>query len=492
MGRVRPLTWTLALAAASVLLTAPARAEGPLDAYYAQQLTWSTCGSGQCATLTVPRDYANPSAGDLHLSLTRIPHTGSTRQGSLVVNPGGPGVAGADFASTVAMEIAPAVASEFDIVGFDPRGTGRSAPVTCLTDEETARWVDADPTPDTAREVSALMRLARTIPAGCLALSPDVAPAIGTENTVRDLDILRSALGDPALNYLGFSYGTALGAQYAERFPSTVGRMVLDGAVDPSLDGMAISKAQSAGFQDAIRRFAADCAKHASCGLGRTSGQVLAGINALLARLDRHPMPTHAGTPLLQSQAVAAIFGSLYSKDAWPALQSALHTAVHNDGTDLQQIAYAESDRTGPTSFASNFTSAFYAIACWDDPATPNAAGLAKAASSWAKGAAVPELARAMSWGNAPCSVWFGHSAAKPAPVHSTTAVPILIVGTTHDPATPYRWAQALARQLPTSTLVTFEGDGHTAYGNPSRCLQSALDGYLLTGAVPAPGLRCR
>lgn len=491
MWWVRRLTWTIALALAATTLTTPAHADGALDRYYTQVLDWQQCGSHECARLTVPLDYANPDNGDITLALERVLHSGPTSQGAIVVNPGGPGVPGTGFASVVASDIAPAVAAEFDIVGFDPRGTGSSSPVTCLSDAQTARWLDADPTPDTPAEVRRIMTLGATIPQGCLTRSPSIARHLGTESTVHDLDIMRAALGQPTLNLLGFSYGTLLGARYAERFPATVGRMLLDGAVDPRLDAMQISAGQSAGFQQAISRFAADCASRTSCPYGRTKAGVLRGINALLARLDRRPMPTHTGAPLLEAQAISALFATLYDKAAWPQLRTALAAAKHDDGTDLQQIAYQQSERIGPASFAGNFTSAFYAISCWDDPATPKATGLSTAARRWAATAAVPAMAQAMSWGNAPCSSWFGHSARKPAAVHSTTTAPIVVVGTTHDPATPYAWARSLARQLPTSTLVTFDGDGHTAYGNDSPCLQSILDRYLLTGSVPAAGTRC-
>jgi pimeloyl-ACP methyl ester carboxylesterase len=505
----RTLTITLTLALGVVpLASAQAAPSGPaarpaalaadspsaLAPYYSQQLAWSACGDMQCTWLTVPLDYGNPAGTTIRLRVARVPAAGSAaqRMGSLVVNPGGPGASGLDFASYMAGAVSPAVSAAYDLVGFDTRGVGKSAPITCMSGAQTTRFLRTDPAPGSRAEELRLWRVSGQIPRGCLAMSPEMARHVGSDDTVRDMDILRAALGDTHLTYLGFSYGTFLGTLYAEMFPDTVGRLVLDGAIDPSLDVMQVSQGQSGGFQRAVTRFAADCATKSLCPWRGSTTAVLTGINALLARLDRTPMPTHMGAPLVKAEALSAIFYAMYSPDLWPLLRQGLRQARNGDGLGLQQLADYASDRTGPTTYSSNMASAFPAISCWDTPPSPGIDGLRAAAAAWSKGAAVPDMAKAMSWGNAPCSQWYGHSSRKPAPAVSTTTAPLLVVGTIYDPATPYQWAQALSRQLTTSRLLTYNGDGHTAYGGNSRCIDSAVDAYLLSGALPAVGTICR
>lgn len=484
----------MGLLTAGVGGTAAAAPEDPaLAPFYSQGVDWSACEGRsarvQCATVTVPLDYSQPSGRTIDLALLRVPATGTSR-GSLVVNPGGPGAGGIDFAEYLGSVIAPDVRAEYDIVGFDPRGVAASAPIECLTGKQTSRWYRTDPTPSTAKQRQDLWKQASQISQGCLRNDPELARNVGTDRTVRDMDVLRSALGDDALNWLGFSYGTSLGALYAQEFPDRVGRMVLDGAVDPSLDAMQVSKDQSAGFQQAIKRFAADCATRSTC-VASTSRGVIRSINTLLRTLDRTTLPTDGSRRLVQAEAITALFFSMYSTDLWPTLRRGLREAANGDGTTLQLLAQLANDQIGPDRYGSNIASAFYAIGCWDYPATPGIAGLRAAARAWSAKSPVPEMAKAMSWGNAPCSTWFEHSPIAPAPITSTTTSPILIIGTTFDPATPYKWSTALSRQLPTSRLLTHRGDGHTVYGDVSMCIDDLVDTYLLSGALPEPGTTC-
>ena len=463
--------------------------------YYTQALVWSPCEGGlECTWLTVPLDYANPTAAQITIRVNRQKAKGPAdqRQGSLVLNPGGPGGTGLDFTSYVATQIAPKVNVAFDIVGFDPRGVGQSAPVTCLTGRQTTVFLESNSTPDTPAEIAETMSLGRGMANGCLKFSPNLARHVGTENTVRDMDVLRAALGDANLNWLGFSYGTYLGALYTQAFPTHVGRFVLDGAMNPANNLMQMDRGQSRGFQVALSRWAADCSTLTSCPYKGPAKSVLAGINALLDKLETTTMPAGGKRRLNQSSALTGIVYSMYSKQLWPWLRTALRRANANDGSGLLILADMANDRTGPNTYATNMTSAFYAIGCWDEPATPGAAGLAAAARLWSRHAPVPKVAQAVVWSSAPCSVWFGHTTRIPAPVNSTTTAPILIVGNIYDPATPYPWAVALNQQLKTSTLLTFNGDGHTAYGSVgSTCIDTAVDAYLLTGTPPPPGVVC-
>ena len=484
------LPWGLT---SSPALAAPSQDRADLQAFYSQQVTWGSCeGRGpavQCAEVTVPLDYSRPSGRTIELALLRVPATGPSPQ-NLVVNPGGPGAGGLDFAEYLGSVIDSDVRRAFDIVGFDPRGVGDSAPIRCLTGKQTTRWFRTDSTPDTPRERTTLLTRAADISRGCLEFDPELARFVGTDNTVRDMDVIRAALGAQHLNWLGFSYGTGLGALYAQEFPERVGRMVLDGGVDPQLDAMQISKDQSAGFQLAMQRFATDCAKRSDC-VAPTQRGVLNTINSLVAQLERSPMRTDGSRRLVQSEALTALFFSMYSTDLWPTLRTGIRQANRGDGTTLQLLAQLANDQTGPNRYGSNIASAFYAIGCWDYPATPGQAGLMSAARTWSSGVPIPEMGRAMAWGNAPCSSWLGHSDVPPAAVASSTEAPILIIGTTFDPATPYRWSQALNRQLPTSVLLTYRGDGHTAYGGSNLCVDDITDRYLLTGALPADGTAC-
>ena len=459
------------------LTTSPALAQetDSLATFYTQSLLWTECDGAMCTRVTVPLDYAKPEGDTITLSVRRI---GSPDLPPLVMNPGGPGSEGTHFAQSIASSLDPAVTASFTPVGFDPRGTGDSAPVRCFTGRSANKWLRTDSTPDTIAEQVRYMSAAAKISPACQRFSPTIAPHVGTENTVRDMDIIRGVLGSEKLNWLGFSYGTSLGVRYAESFPSKVGRMVLDGAVDPSLNAMELSQGQSIGFQKAIKRF------------DRKYPGSIAFINTLLALLDSMPMKTDGLQKLSQSEASTAIFLSMYNTSFWPPLHDALTAAKRGDGSLLQELSYYANDQTGPTTFSSNSISAFISINCWDFPQTPERKGLARKANRFAKKASVPELAMAMSWGNAPCSNWLGHSLITPAPANTRTTAPILIVGTTFDPATPISWARSLNKQLPTSSLLTYAGDGHTAYLGGNECVDRVVDQFLLTGVSPT-STRC-
>jgi pimeloyl-ACP methyl ester carboxylesterase len=463
------------IASTSLLISLPnatidANQIDPLASFYSQTLQWTPCGSASCALVTVPLNYEQPDGATITLSIRRI---GTADLPPLIMNPGGPGSEGNQFAQSIAASLDPAITNAYTPVGFDPRGTGDSAPVQCFTGASANKWLRLDSTPDTPVEARRFMSAAAKISPACQRMSPNLVSHIGTENTVRDMDIIRSALGSRKLNWLGFSYGTSLGTRYAELFPDNVGRMVLDGAVDPSLDAMELSQGQSAGFQKAISRF------------NRKYPGSIRQINRLLRSLDTHEMKTDGSQTLTQGEAITAVFLSMYSTSFWPQLHDALNEAKLGNGTLLQQLSYYANDQTAPNKFSSNTLSAFIAINCWDFPQTPDLKGLRQNASQFAQKSRVPELARAMSWGNAPCSAWFEHSSIKPAPASTTTQAPILIIGTTFDPATPVAWARSLNRQLPTSSLLTFVGDGHTAYLSGSRCVDQVVGQFLLTGLAP-------
>ena len=492
------LAAALALTAGGLALSGPAGAvddplllESPaLAPFVGQQVRWEPCGSAECATIRAPMDYANPAAGELTLAATRMRNTGPDRLGTIFVNPGGPGSAAQGFATWLA-RVSPVIADAYDVVAFDPRGVGESTPIQCITGPQTTRWLLTDPTPDTTSEIRTVMARAATIGRGCRTRAPDLARHIGTDASVRDLDLMRAIVGDPTLNLLGFSYATVLGTRYAELFPARVGRLVLDGALDQRLDGMQLSRGQSTGFQRAIIRFARDCVRHSNC-VARTPDGVIRYVNRLLDRVDAQPLRGGSLGPVDEAQVLAAVFYSLYSADSWPTLRTGLAQARSGSGAALQVLASQSWSRSGPTTYSTNANSAFYAISCWDLPPAPGPVGFAAAARRWSLDAAVPAMARASSWGNAPCTGWFGHDPGGPHTANSATTAPILIIGTRYDPATPYEWAVSLNRQLPTSRLLTYDGDGHTAFGGQSSCVDGAVAAFLVSGTLPEPGARCR
>lgn len=490
---IRRLIVSLAIASTCLAgAIAPAQAEG-LDRYYAQTLTWTACGGLECTWVDVPLDYANPDGESIRIRVNRDRTSRrDSHVGSILINPGGPGVSGLNFTSYVASLLSSSVTSQYDIIGFDPRSVGESSPVKCMSDAYAVRWLNIDTTPDSKSEQQELLDVASGIGAGCMERTPKITMHDSTVDAAKDLDIIRAALGEPKLDYLGFSYGTYLGATYAGLFPANAGRMVLDGALDPTLNAMELSQGQSDGFQKALKRFMSNCLKKASCPFDGSTKKALKSLNSFLAGLDKAPLPARPGQPLLQSQAINAVFGSLYATWQWPGLRSAFSSALNRgNGRALQTLSFNASDRTVSGHFTSNMQSAFLAIGCTDTTAPPKRKGLAKAATQWSKGVDVPLMAQAMSWGNAPCSYWPVSATGPLQPITADGAPPILVIGTKYDPATPIQWAKSLAAQLSSGTLLKYDGDGHTAFGGSSSCVNNAVNTFFLTGVAPPNGKLC-
>lgn len=467
-------------------------ASSPLDAYYDQPLSWGDCGKGaQCATFEVPLDYDDPDGDRIEIAVLRVPAADpTTRIGSLVVNPGGPGASGIDYAAAADVVVSDRVHEVYDVVGFDPRGVGRSTPMECVSDAELdASLGEADGTPETPAEVAALVQGAAEFAEGCQTQSGDLLPHVGTADVARDLDVLRHLLGDATLTYLGKSYGTSIGVEYARQFPDSVGRLVLDGAIDPALDDRDVLLGQAAGFELALSRFIEACLAD-GCSLGTSADDVRSLISGVLERSDDDPLPT-AARPLTQSLAIYGIIGPLYwpPEQGYDLLQSALAQADAGDGTALLQLADVYLQRGPDGTYASNQWDIFTPVSCLDRPGDWSPADVEQSLPEFT--AASPVLGESLAWGLLACTNWPIPSDGLPAPVAAAGADPVLVVGTTGDPATPYEWSVALTEQLDSGVLLTYEGSPHTAYRKGSACVDGIVNAYLIEGKVPANGTRC-
>lgn len=470
----------------------PSAVPAGLESFYEQKPSWKDCEDGfECTTVEVPLDYSKPSGDKLGISVIRLPaQDSSDRIGSLLTNPGGPGGSGVDFVRQVGRAFGADLRNRFDIVGFDPRGVAGSDPVRCNTGAQLDDFFSTDASPDDEQETRALGTEGEEFAQNCETKAADKLPHVGTVNAARDMDVLRAALGDDKLTYYGASYGTYLGAFYAEQFPKNIRALVLDGAVDPTLSSTELLIEQAKGFETALRAFAEDCVAN-GCPFGDSADAVVTRIGDLLDDIDKKPLTsTRDDREVTESLAVMGIARSLYVKEYWPVLRQALTKAINDsDGTILLGLADEMVDRKADGTY-SNQTDANMAVNCVDKPTPQNLAAYGKAAAEAEKSA--PRFGPFVVWGGVPCVYWPTQSAPEPKPLTANGADPILVVGTTRDPATPYKWSENLADQLSSGVLLTFEGDGHTAYLQGNACITNAVDDYLVTTDPPKDGTTCR
>ncbi len=441
-------------------------------------------------------------------------------QGTLFINPGGPGDSGVSFAERAGNAFTPDLLSAYDIIGFDPRGVGSSTAITCTSDDDSA---DSTAEPSASGEASASSSASGTPYAST---EPSAAASAGTASSgdsfeewseatrqsfqdltdqcaagtkpaalldhvdtvsaARDLDILRALAGQEKLNYLGFSYGTYLASVYAENFPGNTGRMVLDGAIDPALSLAEQGLGQAKGFEQALRTYVDYCQASTGCPLSGGTDAGVQQVRDLITSANSAPLPTSdPNRTVTGSDIVTALSEYLYTTEQnWPPLTSALDQAInHRDGSAFavkeEQDSASKDDSGG----------AFQAVTCLDYPVEGDTATWA---AQYEEAKRVAPIFGDSSIGiDLACSVWGHNGTRKPAPIHAHGAAPILVVGTTGDPATPYAWAKSLADQLDSGRLLTWEGTGHTAYGGDAPCLNDAVNTYLLTGTMPDEGLTC-
>jgi pimeloyl-ACP methyl ester carboxylesterase len=387
-----------------------------------------------------------------------------------------------------------ALRREFNLVSFDPRGIGASDPIECASPAGLRRWIGLDPDPSTPAEIAGLIADVKAFDAACAKRVPgDVLANLSTAVTARDMDRLRAALGEAKLDYLGFSYGTYLGALYAQAFPGHVGNMVLDGAVDPALGAVATEQQQAAAFEVDLHDFFAWCPTNATCKSKLPNGAAATYKEVMGPLESGHTLSADLTAALGGEQqvnygvALTGAVSSLYSTNYWPYLAEGLAAAAGSgNGTVLAELAYSYAGFNA-NGTVQNLVSANLAIACLDHPPPP-VSSYPLLARQFAKTA--PDFGPAEAWGSLACNYWPVPPTGKAAPIVLSESIPILVVGSTHDPATPYGWAQALTSQLEGAELLTRDGDGHTGYFS-STCVQTWVDRYLSTGVRPPAGTVC-
>ncbi len=480
-----PSTHPPATAAGGTTATAP-------TATPARSLAWAHCEgvhakTDTCALLAVPLDRAHPARTiDLHL-IRRVASDRGRRVGALLLNPGGPGGSTVDEFDGLADGLSAVLRQRFDVVGWDPRGVGASSPVRCLDGKGLDRFTAASGDPTTPDGLATLTRTAQLEADACQAKSGDLLPFVGTVDVAKDVDDIRAALGEARLTYLGYSYGTLLGATYASLFPTRVRALVLDGAVDPGLGPIQGAEVQAVGFQSALETFLADCSRRGSSCAWHPGGDLRAHYRALLAHISAAPLPTGSDRPLTQALAITGVAAALYSRDSWTYLEQGLAAADGGDGHVLLALAdfLDERDKNGNYS---NLLDALNAVNCRDEQSPT---GTAPYVASYRRLLATAPDFAAFGFGGYVCAIWPARPASPPVPVHADGIPPVLVVGSTGDPATPLSEAVGLTARLSGARLLTRRGEGHTGYDS-SACVRGHVDAYLLDPVtLPAVGTTC-
>ncbi|KAA0935236.1 alpha/beta hydrolase [Streptomyces apricus] len=459
-----------------------------------QKLDWNGCKATatgpapgeewRCATLKVPLDWSKPAGETMGLAMIRSESSGSSKDriGSLLFNFGGPGGSGVDYLPPFGPTFAK-LHERYDLVSWDPRGVAASEGVRCRSDKEIQAAESVDTTPDTAAEEAAYFEDAADFGKGCEKSAGKLLGHVSTTDTARDMDLMRHVLGDDRMHYFGISYGTELGGVYAHLFPGKVGRLVLDAVVDPSAGTVGHAENQARGFQRALEDYLKST--------GRDPKKGSREIAALLERIDSKPLPASGGRELTQQLALTGVIYPLYSKASWPALTSALEAAEEGDGTELLAQADGYNDRDASGRYGTT-THSQRVISCLDDKERPTAEEAKERLARFRK--ISPVFGDSMGWDTAGwCHDWPVAGQYETPEVSAPGAEPVLVVGNTGDPATPYEGARKMADELGKGVGVqlTWKGEGHGAYGSGSDCVDGTVDDYLLEGSVPKDGKVC-
>ena len=444
-----------------------------------------------CATVSVPEDWNNKGAGGTYdISVIRIrSKTQKNRIGSLLINPGGPGGSGVDTAVYLSYGEAlgglpSEITDQFDIIGFDPRGVGRSDPIKCISDTDQDASFAATPDPVSQQAFDAYVALNKKIATGCGAKYGDKLVTFSTVQAAKDMDAIRTAVGDEKMTYLGFSYGTLLGATYAQEFPTNIRALVLDGAVDPTQSYVQGSESQAKGFERAFTNFSNWCkATPAKCPIAPDARKA---VTDAMTAAEKNPVPYSDGRKATSGWIFLAVISSLYTESGWTTLAEAVAALKEGNAKGIFTLADQYAERK-PDGTYSNLFDANLAVNCADTKDAPSVDEVRKLQGEWRK--KYPLFGASLAVGMLPCTFWPGDRDPYPAG-KAVGAPPIVVVGTTGDPATPYENTADLATMLGVGHVLTWEGEGHTAYPS-TPCIVQAVDKYLIDLQVPQEGLRC-
>ncbi len=444
--------------------------------------------SFECATIDVPLDYAKPAGRTIELRLIKIHDSANTvHTGSLIMNPGGPGGSGVDLALGLSAQLSDQVLAHFDLVGFDPRGVGLSTPVRCLTDAQQDELNAASPDVRTAAGFAAAKSAAAMVARTCSSKYGNDLPQFNTVQTAMDMDQIRQAVGDSRMNYLGFSYGTELGGQYAHLFPGRIRAMVLDGAVNPLTGDITAFADQLQGFEGAFDQFAAWCKAQSHCS---TLGDPRTAVYDIAASAQRTPIPSDEPGETREATSSLVYLGvlsALYAQQRWPELGSALTEARDGNSAGLLRLADEYNERYD--GHYTNLSDANRTIGCNDSKIGPTDATIRQTTAEWVKRYPMFGLWSAAALFT--CQQWQPRRTIPPLPTAKRAAETILVVGNLHDPATPYQGAKDLTATLGRARLLSWDGEGHTSYLQGSGCVDDAVNSYLITATLPPAGKTC-
>jgi len=485
MKKFLALLATIGLAVSLAGCSAPAK---PVDLFN-QTPSWMLCENNvfQCASVTVPVDWDQPEGDTFQLALIR--KFTNNAIGSLVLNPGGPGSSGVDFLADNWEYIGtPELRKAYSFVSFDPRGVSRSAGVSCLNSKDTDELLYGtnDAEIGSAEEIRLQREDLDKFVSACVENTGEVLGEIDTVSAAKDLDVIRAALGETKLDYLGFSYGTFLGTTYATLFPEKVGRFVLDGAVDPRVSDAQQSINQLAGFDLAMTNYLTDCLENdTKCPFQGSLSRAKARVKDFLFEMETKTMKTASNRKLTISSATTGLILAMYSDSYWPYLTEAFTGAFDGDGSMFLSLADVYNDRQGDGSYSGNTLEANIAINCLDSRASADPSEMAKQNQRLL--AVSPILGRYWQNGALTCENWPFPVAKRPQSYSADGAPTIFVIGTTGDPATPFQQSVDLAHEvLKDGFLITFKGEGHTAYGRSNECVSSAVDNFLIDGKIPS------
>ena len=439
-----------------------------LEEFQNQELKWQNCYENfQCSTLLVPVDYYKITKDVFHLKVIRYKATDQRQKlGALIVNPGGPGASAFDYAYNAENIVSSAIREKYDIVGFDQRGVGQSDPIRCLTDEETDEMLAGPMMANTPENQRKMVENAKSFASKCKKAAGDKLAHLSTFESAKDMELLRLALNEPKLNYLGKSYGTYLGTLYASLYPSKVGKMILDGAIDSTISIQEQNLAQAKGFDLALNRFLT------KFNIPHNT------INKLLSNALKNPISTDKSRSFTDSLAIIGIASGLYDDEkGWPRLEKAIKDALSGDGTNLLKLSDEYSGRNNQGKYLSNENDAATLITCLDWPFRNSIEEMRSTNKRFIS--AAPIFGRYLVYSHLVCNYLEGSKTRNYVNLSSIKTNPILIISVSRDPATPYEWGVALSKMLPDSTLLTLNADGHTGQNRGFPCVDRAVDSYL-------------